>query len=106
MKLRFIELVFVCLLGVSCSSNHPSYNNPNLLNVTVHFTVNISLPQFSPLQFVMNPVYVGGYGNGGVILMKVGTDASVAFDAADPNHLVENCSTLKINGIQGVCQCS
>jgi len=89
----------------SCSSDKQSYTNPNLLDVNVSFTVNLSLPQFNPLQFPLNPVYVEGYGNSGVIIINMGSDNYLAFDAADPNHPVRDCSALKVDGIEGVCRC-
>lgn len=101
----------ILILGVlailtGCSSDNYSYNNPNLLNVNVDFMVNINLPQYTPLKFPMNPVYVDGYGNGGVIIVNTGSGNYIAFDAADPNHPVENCSVLIINGIEGECGCN
>lgn len=99
-------VVGVMLFLTGCSSNSHVYDNPNLLNVSVYFTIYLNLPQFTPLNFDMNPVFVDGYGNGGVIITKVGSDNYIAFDAADPNHPAENCSTLQINGIKGVCQCN
>ncbi|HLR76344.1 MAG TPA: hypothetical protein VK106_01700 [Balneolaceae bacterium] len=94
-----------CLLLGSCSDNDHTYNNPNLLDVTVYFTVNLSLLQFNPLKFPGNAVYVQGYGNGGVIIASTGPDSYVAYDAADPNHPLTDCSRLKIEGLEGVCQC-
>ncbi len=104
MKYTFLYLALMGLLFTSCSKDDYDYQNPNLLNVNVHFTVNLSLPQYSPLNFPANPVYVGGYGNGGIIIMNTGS-SYIAFDASDPNHPVEQCSTLHIDGIKGVCQC-
>ena len=104
-NLFFISLILL-LFSTSCSSDNHTYNNPNLLNVSVYFTVNTDLPQFNPLKFSMNPVFVDGYGNGGVIITNTGSGNYMAFDAADPNHPVESCSTLEIEGIEGVCQCN
>lgn len=102
---RYLSVLLLLLFLTACSSDDNNYNNPNLLNVNVNFKVNLSLPQFNPLKFPANPVYVGGYGNGGVIIVNTGSANYVAFDAADPNHTPKNCSTLEINGIEGVCQC-
>lgn len=106
MKMRLIfPLLSLVLLLSACSSSNYNYNNPNLLNVSVYFNINIDLPQFTPLKFPLNPVFVDGYGNGGVIIVNTGSGHFIAYDAADPNHPVENCSTLIIDGIEGVCQC-
>src|SRR5699024_2976793 len=98
---KLFSVLFVSLLLAHhcCSSDKQSYTNPNLLDVNVSFTVNLSLPQFNLLQFPLNPVYVEGYGNSGVIIINMGSDNYLAFDAADPNHPVRDCSALKVDGI-------
>lgn len=101
----FLSVALILLFSSSCSDSQ-QYENPNLLNVSVYFTVNIDLPQYNPLKFALNPVFVDGYGNGGIIIVNTGSGNYVAFDAADPNHPVENCSTLEIDGIEGECQCT
>lgn len=105
------SLYTVCLLLLlaSCSKNdNDRLRNPNLLDINFQFTVNMSLPKYSPLKFASNPVYVNGpnYGNAGVIIINTGAGTYRAFDAADPNHPVEACSTLIIDGIRGTCGCN
>lgn len=97
--------LFTVIAFSSCSKDNHTYNNPNLLDITVDFTIYTDLPQFTPLKFALNPVFVDGYGNGGVVIVNLGSENYIAFDAADPNHPAENCSTLMINGIEGECQC-
>lgn len=103
-KFTFVLLLF-SFFFMGCSSDDTTYNNPNLLNTSVYFNVNLNLPQYSPLQYPMNPVYVPGYGNAGVIIVNAGGNNYRAFDAADPNHPLQDCSKLLIDGIQGTCQC-
>ncbi len=105
MKKISCALLLIGFVLLGCSSDNHTYNNPNLLNSSVYFNVNLSLPQYAPLQYAMNPVYVPGYGNAGVIIVNTGADAYVAYDAADPNHPLQDCSKLLIDGIEGVCQC-
>lgn len=103
MKHFFYLCAFLAL--VSCSSN--TIDNKNcrfLLNVGVNVSINMNLPQYSQLQFINNPVYIPNAGNGGIIANNTGT-GYVAFDAADPNHSIQSCSVLSINGIEGVCGC-
>lgn len=99
--------LFFTLLWSSCSSDHV-YDNPNLLDVKVDLTVNLSLPQFSPLEFTMQPVYIRDYGNGGVIITKTGPNSYAAFDAHDPNipYAEDGCGILQINGLEGVSTCA
>lgn len=106
MKKIFSLLLVFCWVLTSCSSDNHTYNNPNLLHIKFQFLVNLNLPQFNPLKFPGNAVYVEGYGNGGVILANNGTQV-IAFDAGDPNHPFDNqCSTMLINGMEATCQCN
>ena len=103
MKHFFYLCAFITL--ISCSGN--SVDNKNcrfLLDIGVNVSVNMNLPQYNQLQFINNPVYIPNEGNGGIIANNTGT-GYVAFDAADPNHIVQSCSVLSINGIEGVCGC-
>lgn len=99
-------IALICLLMFStCGSN--SVNDENcqfLLDVTVNESVNLNFPQFSQLQFPSNPVYIPNAGNGGIIVTNTGSGFA-AFDAADPNHIFDNCSVLTIEGLSAVCGC-
>ena len=96
----------LCVSLFSCSkSNNVDRNCNYLLNVAVNTSVNMSLPQYSQLQFISNSVYVPNAGNKGIIVMNTGT-GFMAWDAADPNHSPNTCSTLEIvGGTEGVCGC-
>jgi|GEM_PF-626831 len=100
-------LILSAMLTIACSSddNHRQ-NNPNLLDVNVNFTVDTSFPQFSNLSVsVGSPVYVGGYGNGGIFLMNNGSSI-VAWDAIDPNHPRDNsCTSMQLESPHVVCNC-
>ncbi len=109
MQRSFLWSLVVGMLLLACSSDNYTYENPNLLDVKVDFTVNLALPQYNPLTFTMQPVMIRGYGSGGkdggVILTKTGTDTYVAYDARDPNNPAE-CGVLSIKGHEGVSGCS
>ncbi|WP_053992722.1 hypothetical protein [Mangrovimonas sp. TPBH4] len=93
-------------LLVACGGNDDQNECNFLPNVGVNASLNMNLPQYSQLQFPSNPVYVGNQGSvGGFFVVNTGF-GFMAFDAADPNHAVSNCSTLSIDGIEGVCGCS
>lgn len=102
-KALYFLFVFIVL---SCGSddNDVDENCNFLLNIAVNETINLSLPQYSPLQFPNNPVYLPNSGNGGIIVNNIGS-GYVAFDAADPNHAPSACSVLEITGITAVCGC-
>ena len=101
-KLTFLLFAFI-LLG--CSDNDNPNNCNFLLNVNVNATINLNLPQFSQLINIGNPVRLEGQGNGGIIIMRTGSETIRAWDAADPNHAFSNCSIMSINGQNLVCNC-
>lgn len=91
---------------LTACSNNDRINNCNfLLDLGVNVNVNLNLPQFSQLQFISNSVYIANQGNGGLIVINVGTGLR-AWDAADPNHQFSSCSILQIEGAIGKCGCS
>lgn len=104
MKQAIYFLITIIILSCSGDDNSNDENCNFLLNIAVNETVNLSLPQYSQLQFPNNPVYIPNTGNGGIIVNNVGS-SFVAFDAADPNHTPSACSVLSIDGILGVCGC-
>lgn len=99
---------FVLLLGlsllISCESDDNLRRNPNLLNINVDYEVNLSLPQFNNLNFSGNSVYIPGQGNLGLIIVNSGS-SYLAWDAADPNIVPEDCSRLEINGFDAESNC-
>lgn len=106
--MRKIFVLIVLTLFISCSDDErPGQRNPNLLPINFKFTLDLSLPQYSQLQFSSNAIYVNGanYGNAGVIIVNIG-GTFLAFDAADPNHPPSACSALAIDGLEGVCACN
>ena len=98
-------ILFSALLLISCSSN--SNDNPQcnfLLDVGVNFNIDLSLPQYSQLNFAGNSIYITNQGNAGVIVATTGTDF-YAWDAADPNHALTACSVINPKGLFGECGC-
>lgn len=99
------DLIYLAIiLVVTCSENDDNNNCNFLLNIGVNTSLNLNLPQYNDLNFISNPIYVQGYGNGGLIVTNTGT-GYVAFDAADPNHIPNSCSIISISGLEGICGC-
>ncbi|RDY59537.1 hypothetical protein [Flagellimonas nanhaiensis] len=100
----FILLVFL----ISCNSDSTN-RNPYLQEVSFRFDVNLSLPLYSGLNNIGNPVYIGanGLGTRGAFVMRAGLSGSqfVAFEASCPNHTPNSCSTMTIDGQNVVCGC-
>lgn len=100
--------VLISLLGLltilSCSSSQENENCKFLLNIGVNVSINLSLPEYSQLQFAGNSVYISNQGNGGIIVASTGADF-FAWDAADPNHTQSSCSVLINSGLNATCGC-
>ena len=103
---KILYILLFCFILVSCSKSDNSDSNCNfLLNIGVNTSINLNLPQYNPLNFISNPVYIPNEGNGGIIVTNTGT-GFVAYDGADPNHSPSPCSILSITGLEGTCGCS
>jgi nitrite reductase/ring-hydroxylating ferredoxin subunit len=104
-KKILILMVFVPLL-FGCDAGTINYKNPNIPNYPVNFSVNMSLPQYSNLQFPSNYAVNYSYGARGIVIFNTGSGYN-AFDLACPNQAFSSCSTpLTINGIEAKCNCN
>jgi len=102
---KLIIFSFLSAVMFGCSKSDDNNDNCNfLLNIGVNTSLNLNLPQYNDLNFISNPIYVQGFGNGGLIVTNTGT-GFVAYDAADPNHIPNSCSIITINGLEGICGC-
>lgn len=97
-------LLIGLFLLISCESDDNLRRNPNLLNINVNYEVNLSLPQFNNLNFSGNSVYIPGQGNLGLIIVNSGS-SFLAWDAADPNIVPNDCSRLIIDGLNAASTC-
>ncbi|TWO31363.1 hypothetical protein E1J38_013920 [Seonamhaeicola sediminis] len=103
--MRFIYcIICLCLLSTCSGNSEEDENCKFLLNVAVNETINLSLPQYSQLQFPANSVYIPNAGNAGVIVVSTGFDF-FAWDASDPNHVPSTCSALVPSGVEATCGC-
>ena len=96
---KIIYTLAIGLVLISCNKSDDNNSNCNfLLNVTVNYPINLNLPQFNNLLFTQSPVLINGEGNGGIVVMKTLGENYVAWDAADPNHPLESCSFMTLEG--------
>lgn len=97
-------LVLILLFGCSSDSTN---RNPFLQEFGFRFDLNLNLPLYSPLINTGNAVFIGNSGIGikGVFVMNVGFNQFRAFEATDPNHSPNSCSTMDLNGQTAVCPC-
>lgn len=106
--LCFFGVIIMCL---SCSKedNAIIINNPHLPEYTFDTgdLINTNLPQFSDLKFPGNYITLtqDGYGINGITLYFSGNNNYSAFEMTDPNHKIETCSSLEVDGTTATCNC-
>ncbi|WP_044401878.1 hypothetical protein [Lacinutrix sp. Hel_I_90] len=104
--------LFILIIAVilsACSKNdddNNQSNNPNIPRAVFDTgtSINTNLPQYNQLQFPNNNVIIDNAGINGVILHFSG-NAYSAFELSDPNHPINSCTTLSVNGIIATCGC-
>lgn len=95
-----LSLLLIILSG--CSSDDRRNNNPFIIDI--NFSVQLGGVAVLDLDIPSNPVYVPNAGLRGVFVINTGSGL-LAWEASDPNHSPNECSTMVINGIEVVCQC-
>lgn len=100
-------IAITCLLLFSCSKSNVNNNNPYLPNYEFDTgnIINTNLPQFNDLQFPGNHIILSSdFGINGVVVYFSGSTYT-AFEITDPNHNIQNCSILTVEGIIATCSC-
>jgi len=102
--MRYLYLFLsILLITSSCSStDDDNQRNPFLLDV--NFTLQLSAIQVIDLEIPSNPIYVPNGGLRGFFVINTGSGI-FAWEATDPNHTPNECSTMLIDGINVVCPC-
>lgn len=98
--LAFFPFIF------SCDSGTINYHNPNLpASYLVNLQLNLSLPQYSNLQFASNHIVDYSQGIRGIVVFNTGNNF-LAYDLACPNITYLTCTTpMTISGINANCGC-
>lgn len=101
-------LLFICLISIylSCSSDDELRENPYLPDLNFSFQLDLSLPQYNPLNFPGNSLVTRNYGLNGVVIYNLNNDQYMAFELTDPNHIPQECSYLMVTGTQASCSCN
>jgi len=103
-KLLVISLIY--LLLASCSKNDVNNNNPYLPNYSFDTgdLINTVLPRYNELTLTGGKLTLDNYGINGIVVYFSGVDY-FAFELSDPNHTLQTCSKLNVNGIIASCSC-
>lgn len=103
--MKYLLYLFLAVNLLACSgSRNENENCKFLLDLNVNLSINLSLPQYSQLQFDTESVYIPNVGNNGIIVTNAVTNFLV-WDASDPNHSPSNSCRLEISGLEATCSC-
>ena len=103
---RFLYLIFLIPVILSCSGDDDIRNNPYLpdLNFSVRF--DLSLPEYNQLNFPGNSFTTYNYGINGIVIYNLNNDQYMAFELTDPNHVIQECSVMTVKGTEAICSCN
>lgn len=92
------------LLLLSCSTQGIE-TNPYLPPAPFNYQLNLRLPANNALNFAGGSRFINGIGINGVMVFNLNGNSFLAWEATCPNHTVQSCSSLKIDGVLAVCSC-
>ena len=97
-----IALIFL-LWGCS---RQTSDRNPYLTEIPFQVEINLNLPQYDNLRFAGGSLRIDQGGINGLLLLNLNGSQILAWEATCPNHALESCSRLQIEGVLGRCSCA
>ncbi len=101
-----ILVILILVLFVNCEKEtQRRSNNPYLPNYNFSTLINLSLPLYSNLNFVSNPLTLTIDNDIDIIVMKVSEGNYVAWNGNCPSHSLSSCSKLIISGLNSKCTC-
>jgi len=105
---RLILGLFCTFILSSCNKDdggNVNDNNPFLNPPLVNITLNLNLPEYNPLKFPGNSVFINSRGIKGLVVYNVNNNLYTVFDLTDPNHLPNSCSRMDVEGVVATCPC-
>ncbi len=103
--MKYTSVLLFLLIALSCTSDDDIRRNPFLIDIAFQRSLNVDLPQFSPLDFPNNSVIIPGEGIRGVVIYHAGNNQYFAYELSDPNHAPNSCSGMQVNAITATCPC-
>lgn len=103
MRTILLLLLTVCFLTACESDDDGNNRNPFLFDA--NFSIQLSTIESLDLEIPSNPIYTSLGGIRGVFVINTGSGL-LAWEASDPNHAPNECSTMLLQGVTTVqCQC-
>ena len=104
---KICSFFILLLVFNSCSTNgNDRIDNPNLINVSFRLNINLNLPEYNSLNFPGNSYSTYNTGINGVVVYNINNTQFTAFELSDPNHPLNECSTLRVQGVIAKCDCN
>lgn len=104
--MKHIFLIFLLILTcLGCSSDDDLRQNPYLPHLNFSVNLDLSLPEYNQLNFPGNKYVTTNYGINGIVIFNLNNDQYLAFELSDPNHILQTCSKLLVEGTEAVCSC-
>ncbi|QRM88399.1 hypothetical protein FG167_03900 [Lacinutrix sp. WUR7] len=105
---KLILTVVTSFLLFACSKNDNNNDNEYLQNYSFDtgnlINTGLVASPYGDLDIPGNYAVVPNYGINGIVVYYSGISYS-AFELSDPNHHIQSCSTLTIEGIIASCDC-
>ncbi|WP_010227598.1 hypothetical protein [Gillisia marina] len=104
---KAISFLMLLIVLTACSSNdNDRIDNPNLINVSFRLNINLNLPEYNSLNFPGNSYSTYNTGINGVVIYNINNTQFTAFELSDPNHPLNECSSLRVEGVIAKCDCN
>jgi len=104
---KVCSLLVLMLISISCSTNDSGrIDNPNLINVSFRLVLNLNFPEYDNLNFPGNSYTTYNTGINGVVVYNINNTQFTAFELSDPNHPLNECSSLSVQGVIAKCDCN
>ena len=99
---KVLPAILIIISLFSCKSHDSILRNPNLQNVSFRYDINLALN--TDLMFSGGSLYFPNAGIRGIFVHNTGA-TFMAWEASDPNHPPNDCSTMIIEGAKAICSC-
>lgn len=103
---KYLFLLICGIILSSCSPEDEIRSNPYLTNISFRVNLNLSLPEYNALNFPGNSYVTYIEGINGIVVYNINNTQYAAFELSDPNHPLQSCSELSVNGIIASCNCN
>lgn len=102
------SVVFLVMSLISCNKEQIVQDNPYLPNRSFSYSINMSLPAYSNLQFPGNYLEdrLQGRGINGVLIYNLNSSQYMAFELTEPNMPISSCSNLQVSGLEAISNCN